>query len=108
MRLLAVLVATCALLTAVPSVAGAAPTYCYAAKPGAEGGCMYKATAPVTVRLTGGGGWNVLVKHKKKVRNIASPNPEVPTTFELQLTKGDTVTLGITHIGSAIVLTTDE
>lgn len=110
MRKLLLLAAFAGLLGAsIPAVAGAAPTYCYAAKPGGEGGCVYKAPAAETVRLTGVGGWNVIYGHKKKVKKTySSPNPEVPTTFTVDVAKGDTLTLGITHIGSAIVLTADQ
>ena len=107
MRRHALILATSFALAAAPWVApqaGATPNYCYTAKPAFEGGCVYKAPAAETVTISGVGGWGVLVKHGKKVTEIKSPNPEVPTTFQLELAKRDTVTLSITHIGSAITL----
>lgn len=101
----ALIAATSAVLAMVPiTSASATPNYCYASKPAGEGGCVYKAPVAETVTLAGVGGWGVLVKHGKKIREITSPNPEVPTTFQLRLAKNDTVTLSITHIGSAIIL----
>jgi hypothetical protein len=47
------------------------------------------------------------VKHGKRVKSITSPNPGVPTTFQLELAKRDTVT-SITHIVSAVTLVADE
>lgn len=105
MRKTACIVALSAALATVPlSGVGAAPNYCYASKPAGEGGCVYKAPVAETVTLAGVGGWGVIFKHGKKIKTISSPNPEVPTTFQLKLAKNDTVTLSITHIGSAIVL----
>lgn len=48
------------------------------------------------------------MKHGKRVKSITSPNPGVPTTFQLELAKRDTVTLSITHIVSAVTLVADE
>jgi hypothetical protein len=107
MRKHALIVAASLALTATPwaaTGAGATPNYCYTAKPAAEGGCVYKAPAAETVTISAAGGWGVLVKHGKKITEIKSANPEVPTTFQLDLAKKDTVTLSITHIGSAITL----
>lgn len=105
MRKLALVVASCAVLGAAPAPnASAVPNYCYASKPLAEGGCVYKAPIAETVTISGVGGWGVVVKHGKKITTISSPNPEVPTTFQLKLGKRDTVTLSITHIGSAVTL----
>ena len=105
MRTHALAVAASAILAALPlPSASATPNYCYASKPAGEGGCVYKAPIAETVTLAGVGGWGVIVKHGKKLKTFSSPNPEVPTTFQLQLAKKDTVTLSITHIGSAITL----
>jgi hypothetical protein len=108
MRKLALVVAVSAALAAPVAPTHAAPAYCYASKPAGEGGCIYKAPAAETVTISGVGGWGLLVKHGKKVKTISSPNPEVPTTFQLDLAKKDTVTLSITHIGSAVTLVADE
>ena len=108
MRTLAAIAAASILLTAAPAVAGAEPTYCYAAKPGGESGCFYKAPLTETVTLTGFGGWRVFYKHKKKVTTYTNPTPEVPTTFAVDMHKGDTLTLEAFHIGSGIVLVTNE
>ena len=108
MRTLAFAVAASVALLAAPATAGAEPTYCYAAKPGGESGCFYKAPAAETVTLTGFGGWRVFYKHKKKVTTFTNPTPEVPTTFDVDLRPGDTLTLEAFHIGSGIVLVVDE
>lgn len=108
MRTLALAVAASVTLLAAPATAGAEPTYCYAAKPGGESGCFYKAPASESVTLTGFGAWRVFYKHKKKVKTFTNPSPEVPTSFQLDLAPGDSLTLEAFHIGSGIVLVVDE